>query len=170
MNSLYTERLETFLERNSEKSEWNVIKGLFNSFPKISIIDDDFSFYDLFIERYNVREIGAETENLFYNFITKNIKECIIKYKPKVLLYLAKFNNVLERKINLEDTSNSEYFLNPISSMNAKVDSGQNYKSTKEVAFSWLSNNTKMMNEMLEIRDIYYEALDHFEKCFMGVM
>ena len=171
LTALYTETLEEFLERNESSSQWQAVISKFNKFPTFSLIENfDINFYNLFKERYDIREIGAETESLFYHFINENIDRICIEYIPKINLFIENFNKLMDRKIKLTSNGDNKYYLNPISSQSDKLENRTKFDGESEKAYSWFTSNAKLMSEMLEIKDIYNEALDKLEVCFMGVL
>ena len=171
LTALYTETLEEFLERNESSSQWQALKAKFNIFPTFSLIEDfEIDFYTLFRERYDIREIGAETESLFYHFLNETIDRICIEYIPKVNLFIDNFNNLMDRKLTLQSSGDNKYYLNPITSQSDKLENRAKFDGTSEKAYSWFTSNAKLMNEMLEVKDIYNEALDKLEICFMGVL
>lgn len=181
ITSLYTETLADFLERNESSSQWQAIKDRFNLMPLFNIGGDlyefpqesaffDRSFYELFIEKYDVREIGAETESLFYHYINETISEVLIKYKHKIAIFVDKFNKLFDRKVELEYHDDNKYYLNPVNTQADKLQNRTKYDGSKEQSFAFLSSNARVLQEIIDIKNIYYEALDEFEKCFMGVL
>ena len=169
--SLYTETLADFLERNESSSQWQAVKSRFNLMPVFNVEGlFDRNFYELFIEKYDIREIGAETDSLFYHFINETISEVLIKYRPKISQYIQNFNKNFDRTVVLEYHDDNKYYLNPANTQADKLQNRTKYDGTKQQSFGFLSTNTKIMQELIALKDIYYEALSEFEKCFMGVL
>ena len=102
MKALYTEVFSDFLERNEDSTEWQAIVTKFGKFPAFNLQSLNFNFYDLFKEKYDIREIGAETDALFYHHINDTLNETLIAYVPKIALYLANFSKLMDRKLLLE--------------------------------------------------------------------
>lgn len=148
MKALYTETLEDFLERNEDSEVWQAIIQKFAKFPIFNLQSLNFDFYTLFVDKYEIREIGAETESLFVHFIKDTLNETLIAYAPKINLYLTNFNNLLDRKIELAnsyedtrvmdrsiDTTNDDsemktIGLNPITSIAGEGDARSATKET----------------------------------------
>lgn len=147
MKALYTEVFSDFLARNESSTEWQAIITKFGKFPAFTLQSLNFSFYDLFKEKYDIREIGAETDALFYHHINDTLNETLIAYVPKIALYLANFSKLMDRKLLLEqhyvdtrvmdrtiedtetgDESKSTY-LNPV---NAVAGTGSDRTATRE--------------------------------------
>ena len=109
MQALYTETFETFLSRNEQTAEWQAIVGLFQKFPRFTLGELDFDMYTLLRQKYDIFEIGSEDEQIFYHEFRDKTNELLIKYVPKIKMYIDNFANALERKINLTsggDTNN----------------------------------------------------------------
>ena len=85
ITALYTETLAQFLERNESSSPWQAIITRFAQMPTFNVGGEfDRTFYQLFVEKYDIREIGSETESMFYHFINETLSEILIKYRPKI--------------------------------------------------------------------------------------
>lgn len=169
--ALYTETLAKFLERNESSSPWQAVKARFNLMPVFNVAGVfDRNFYELFVEKYDIREIGAETDSMFYHFINETISEVLIKYRPKIYHFINNFNNLFSRQVELAYHDDNKYYLNPANTQADKLQNRTKYDGSKEQTFAFLTSNPRMMSELLEVKDIYYEALDEFEKCFMGVL
>ena len=95
MRTLYTELFSDFLTDNETTPEWTAIVTKFATFPAFYIegvrkADGTYanitlsSLYDLFVERYDMYEIGGETEDLFVHAVNDKITELQIKYLPKM--------------------------------------------------------------------------------------
>ena len=108
MKALYTETLEDFLERNEDSEVWQALIAKFVKFPIFNLQALNFDFYTLFVDKYEIREIGTETESLFVHFIKDTLNETLIAYAPKINLYLTNFNNLLDRKIELANSYEDE--------------------------------------------------------------
>lgn len=171
ITSLYTETLANFLERNESSSQWQAIKDRFMLMPVFNIAGAfDRNFYELFVEKYDLREIGAETESLFTHFINETISEVLIKYRPKIYQFITNFNSLFTRKVQLEYHDDNKYYLNPANTQADKLQNRTKYDGSKEQSFAFLSTNPRIMQEIIDIKDVYYEALSEFEKCFMGIL
>lgn len=201
MKALYTETLSDFLARNEDEAIWQAIVTKFDKFPTFSLQSLNFSMYDLFKEKYDIREIGAETDSLFVHFINDKLNELLVKYAPKIALYVNNFANLLDRKITLQENSadtrvldrtigtdeNRDTKLNPINatagvgsartatreSFETDVDEDSTYTiqyyGTKEQALMFFKSNPELLEKALEIRDVYLDALNEFDPCFMGI-
>ena len=129
IDALYTETLEELLENKgygtaSQDAVLTEILNLMAKFPKFVFgTDIELNFTNLFIEKYDIREIGAETENLFLHFWRETTNRLIIKYVPKIKMWLDNFNDLFKFKVTLDIEENQKfsngsqdtYYLNPVS-------------------------------------------------------
>lgn len=221
---------------------------LLAKFPKFVFNDEDldidleFEFKSLFYDKYDLREIGAESDTLFAHFLRENLKRSIITYVPKIAIWLKNFNGLYNNYITLShienesvgeinqdkhtgtdssslDTSSKNdsqntYYLNPsssntgytrtlnpdgsitISGGNLKTDklddvienndsssSGSTtYNNTMDSTKNKTGNRTissdrilasyskvELLEQIMKLKNIYLEAVDSFDKCFMGL-
>lgn len=172
ITSLYTETLANFLERNESSSQWQAIKTRFDMMPKFEVVENNFDldFYELFKEKYDVREIGAETESLFTHYINETLSKILLKYRDKIQLYIDNFNDLMQRKIEVESEGENDAYLNPINTNSTKLTDKTTFKGKKEHVFGFWHSNARIMKEIIGIEDLFNSALDEFEPCFMGVL
>lgn len=127
MVSLYTETLSTLL-KNRGYGEQNQdalltkILTLMGKFPKFKFDENlELDMTDLFIQKYDIREIGSETEELFLHFWREKTNELLLKYYPKIKGWLENFNDLFKFTVKLTSTENysngtqNNYYLNPVS-------------------------------------------------------
>lgn len=209
MKALYTETFSDFLERNEDSEVWQAIIQKFAKFPAFNLQALNFDMYSLFRHKYDIREIGAETESLFTHFIEEKLNESLIEYAPKINLYVSNFTKLMDRKLTLTESHTDERvldrtvadteagdetksnYLNPIAqavgtgsdktitrenvlrdnSNNRDEDSTYtvNFEGTKEQAYILFKSNPELLEKALEIKNIYLEALNSFDTCFMGI-
>ena len=194
MISLYTETLETLLKNKnygevSEDTSLTEVLELLRKFPNFVFGESiDLSMEKLFMDKYDIREIGAETEELFIHFWREKTNELLMKYVPKMQTWLDNFEDLFKFTVKLErddtesvaNNNQNTYYLNPVHSNteNLKVQdvdksSGTIYKtnhSERDVLQSvWGKTRAKLMEEILSLRDIFNDCLEEFEVLFMGV-
>ena len=169
MQALYTETFETFLERNEQTAEWQQIVGLFQKFPRFTLGELDFDMYTLLRQKYDIFEIGSEDEQIFYHEFRDKTNELLIKYVPKIKMYIDNFAKVLERKINLSSGGDSNHYLYPISTENGKVATRVSYKGNKDSALLIFKSNSELLEQALNLKDIYLDCLNEFANCFMVI-
>ena len=128
MSELYTETLEDLLKNKgyglaSQDATLTEILNLMGKFPKFVFGQNiELNFTTLFIQKFDIREIGAETEELFLHFWREKTNELLIKYVPKITMWLENFNKLFEFKVRLSTEENQNYsngsqdtyYLNPV--------------------------------------------------------
>lgn len=181
MISHYTETLEEYIAQGGD-----LHKAKFDLLPTFSVGSTSLNMYDLFITRYKLREIGAETEELFSHYLDIKLDEIMLRYVDKINLYISNFNDLMSRKVKLQQDDTTTYgkatqnedYLNPITNgtgaklqdFTKQVNQGSdNYHSVKEQAFGYFKSNPEILKAALEIENIYYTALEEFNILFMEV-
>lgn len=164
MISLYTETLQQYIDNGG-----NMHLEKFAQIPPFVFDSVSYNAYDLFWRKYKFREIGAETEEMFDEYLGIKLDEVIIKYAEKIKLYIENFKKAFDRystlqrdisstknmdrnyskggTVSLDGTVNSDgnekSYVNPIVTDNAKV---QDYTTSEQ-------NNTKKETETYNLRD-----------------
>lgn len=115
----FTETLEDLLTNKgygtgSQDQSLTDIISLMNKFPHFifEIEQDntiDLSMLNMFIDKYDIREIGAETEELFLHYWKEKTNVLLIKYAPKMKMWLDNFNDLFKFTVQLTIQDNSEY-------------------------------------------------------------
>lgn len=167
----YTETLDEFFEHNKEYKE--LIKVKFDKFPVFNLYNLNLSMWEMFVEDNGIREIGAETEYLFKRYLNRLTDNLLIKYVPKIQLFIDNFNTLFDRKVKLTEGATGTYFLNPMQQNNTQnliIQDVSKYEGNKEQAYSYFKSNPQIMKEILELQDIYNSCLEEFSKLFMGVL
>ncbi len=195
---IYTETLAQLLinkgfETESQDSVLTSIINLMLKFPefKFTVDEDDndknlnFSMINLFLDKFDIREIGAETEELFLHYWKETTNELLIKYVPKIQMWLKNFNDLFKFTVQLtathtDNSSNDNlYYLNPVSTTgtNLKVQDkttnteNRTITNTRDVLQSvWGKTRADIMEKILNLKDIYNDCLNEFETLFMGVI
>lgn len=190
----YTETFETLLQNQGygeeeQSSSLTEILELMDKFPKFVFNEDiEFDMFTLFKNKYEIREIGAETEELFLHFWREKTQELLIKFVPKIKMWLDNFNDLFQFKVKLSltDTSNqttgnqNTYYLNPTTANTqnlkvqdvAKNDGNTNKSRTidRDVLQSvWGKTRPIILKQIMELTDIYNVCIKEFEVLFMGV-
>ena len=190
----FTETLETLLENQgygtAEQTEsLTEILGLMDKFPAFVFSDTiNFSMKTLFIQKYDIREIGAPTEDLFMHFWREKTNELLMKYAPKMQKWLDNFDDLFEFTVRLtrDDTENlsnnnkNTYYLNPINGVteNLKVQDVDKAENQRAVAFHserdvlqsvWGKTRADIMEKILNLKDIFNDCLNEYELIFMGL-
>lgn len=103
------------------------IKNLMAKIPSFNFNDDiELNFYELFKHKFDLREIGSETEGLFLHYWREKVESVLMEYVPKMLMWKDNFNSLFEFKVKLRLDNKSyqssgdqyTYYLNPTTSSN----------------------------------------------------
>ena len=145
MESLYTETLEDLLENlgygtENENPFLSSCLEKMDLFPRFVFGENiSISMKELFLEKYDIREIGAETEQLFLHFWNERTNELLIEYVPKIDMWLKHFNDLFKFTVKLElseessrnntisgeysdnSSRNKQYYLNPVIDWNTGI-------------------------------------------------
>lgn len=191
---MFTETLIDFLKDNENKSEWQGIIAKFNSIPSFVVETDTenitFDMYAMFKQEYGNREIGQEDEEKFFYEVNRQIQKTIVEFNPKIKAYMTKWSSLLSRKESLSSSEANEYsnhsegnaldYINPINATSQKLsgktasnsnDGGSSSKTkTYDMIYSLTGkSNVDLMNDLLNLRNIYLSALESFKDLFMLV-
>ncbi len=198
MIALYTETFYEFLKRNEESDAWKVVKDKFARFPNFELDTTKISMYDLVVNKFYVREIGSETEDLFLHSISQKLDELQLKYIPKINMYLSNFKQALiDNKITVKRTieesqdetsgtnasSSSDSKLYPITSIDSKNATGQSstssytgegqktrsYAESEDSIMSKVYSKPQLLKQVFDIENVYLTCAEEFEDCFMGI-
>ena len=194
MRTLYTQVFSDFLTDNSTTPEWIAIQNLFANFPAfyiegvrksdgtITSVTTD-SLYDLFVSRYDIYEIGGETEDLFVHAVRDKIKELAIKYMPKIAVLsqivwsvdattkksVAMMNHF--EMVTTDDFKNTGYIY-PINTGSTAKMSGRTDNAGTRTEKRPLSQQSwaELTNEILNLPNTYGAILDELGACFMVIL
>ncbi len=191
---MFTETLIDFLKDNESKTEWQGVIAKFNSIPSFVVETDTenitFDMYVMFKQEYGNREIGQEDEEKFFYEVNRQIQKTIVEFNPKIKAYMSKWASLLSRKESLSSSEANEYsnqsegnaldYINPINATSQKLsgktasnsnDGGSSSKTkTYDMIYSLTGkSNVDLMNDLLNLRNIYLSALESFKDLFMLV-
>ena len=194
MLSNYTETLETLLKNKhygeeSQDSSLTEVLELMGKFPNFVFGQNiSFSMVDLFIKKYDIREIGSETEEMFMHFWREKTNELLMKYAPKMQKWLDNFDDLFKFTVKLEMDSGENssynnkntYYLNPVNSAteNLKVQDVDKTEDTNEKIIHterdvlqsvWGKTRADIMEKILTLKDIFNDCLSEYDVIFMGV-
>lgn len=121
MNNLFTERFSEYLNRNGYTDNSGTFvpsvpedcRKLFEHFPSIKIDETlTINLYDMFIQDNAMKEIGAETEQMFTYYLRKTLDEALIIYVPKINIFIENYNkDLMSRKVKLVANTKNTYNL-----------------------------------------------------------
>ena len=188
MRTLYTMTFQDFLDDYESSTEWQAIKtNFFAKFPDFYIqgVRDSSgtisnvvmpSLYDLFVDKYNIQEIGGETPDLFVHAVRDKMFQLVIKYLPK----LAILNQVLysvdsttkksEALMNrFEMVTTDDYadcgYIYPINATSSKMSGKTTNEGTRTQKIPLSSASwAEITKEILSLPDIYNRILDEVKK------
>lgn len=191
---MFTETLIDFLKDNENKNEWQDVIAKFNNIPSFVVETDTekitFDMYAMFKQEYGNREIGQEDEEKFFYEVNRQIQKTIVEFNPKIKAYMTKWSSLLSRKESLSSSEANEYsnqsegnaldYINPINATSQKLsgktasnsnDGGSSSKTkTYDMIYSLTGkSNVDLMNDLLNLRNIYLSALESFKDLFMLV-
>ena len=194
MRALYTTTFQDFLDDCSSTPEWVAIKNLFDNFPAFHIggvkqadgtitsVTTD-SLYDLFVDRYEIYEIGSETYDLFVHGVRDKIKELTIKYMPKIAILsqivwsvdsTTKKSQAMMNYFEMVTTDNfsNTGYIYPINTgasakMSGRTDNtGTRTHKMPLSSASWV----ELTKEVLSLPDTYNSLLDELGSVFMQIL
>lgn len=172
----YTETLNDYIEYIGGIDEFNTRwSAKFGVFPNFTLGDLNLDLKTLFLDKYSIREIGSETETMFEHYLRTTLDELAIKYVPKIQLFIANWNSIYDRKIELNESHRNSYYLNPVnvptSSTSPKLTDFDDTKTSREVPINLLRiTNAKMLDEIMKLKNIYLDLLEDFQPLFMSVL
>ena len=191
----FTETLETLLENQGygtaeQSAALTEILNLMNKFPTFVFGEDiSLDFKTLFIQKYDIRELGSETEELFMHYWREKTNELLMKYAPKMQKWLDNFDDLFKFTVKLErddsestlNSNENTYYLNPTNQTTPHlkiqdVDKTDNMKernihSSRDVLQSvWGKTRADIMEKILNLKDIFNDCLDEYETIFMAVI
>lgn len=182
MIPLYTETLEQLLENQhyggaDQSAPLTEILNLMDKFPDFTFGENlSFNMKTLFIQKYDIREIGSETEELFMHFWREKTNELLMKYAPKFKMWLDNFNDLFKFTVELSysNSSTNSYYLNPVNKQTtdlkvSDVNKEENEGTRDVLQTVWGKTRADIMNKIFDIKDIFNDCLSEYEVIFMGV-
>ena len=196
----FTETFEEFL--NNKSGNWLVNK--LADIPSFKFKDENLNidytllFSNLIKNKYLLREICAETEEMFEYYFDRKIDEIKIKYVPKVSMWINNFNDLFKFtvRLNLEKNYSSgdinTYYLNPANKLNPTktvnqdgtvtysgnlktenvddtITQGHSTLDRDVLQTVWGKTRANILDQIFELKDIYYEMIESFNNIFMGL-
>ena len=194
MRTLYTMVFQDFLDDYELTPEWQSIKTtFFAKFPDwyVQGVRDSSgtitnvsmsSLYDLFVDKYNIQEIGGETPDLFVHAVRDKIQELVIKYLPKVailnqVLYsvdsTTKKSEALMNRfemITTDDYADCGYIY-PINATSSKMSGKTTNQGTKTQKIPLSQSSwAEITKEILSLPDVYNQIINELGSCFMQIL
>lgn len=169
----YTETLDEFLKHKEGTKELQDIQDKFALFPNFDLYNLDINMWKMFKEDNLYREIGAETEHLFMHYLNRLTDNLLIKYVPKINLFISNFNTLFDRKLKLSGDGKNHYYLNPMqdnTEANIVMQNVTDYNDNRDIALAMFKSSPEIMKQIFELQDLYNDCLNEFSKLFMGIL
>lgn len=169
----YTETLAEFLQHQEGTKELQDIKDKFALFPNFDLYNLDINMWEIFKEDNLYKEIGAETEHLFMYYLNRLTDNLLIKYVPKINLFISNFNTLFDRKLKLSGDGKNHYYLNPMqdnTEANIVMQNVTDYNDNRDIALAMFKSSPEIMKQIFELQDLYNDCLNEFSKLFMGIL
>lgn len=169
----YTKTLAEFLQHQEGTKELQDIQDKFALFPNFKLYSLDINMWEMFKEDNLYREIGAETEHLFMYYLNRLTDNLLIKYVPKINLFISNFNTLFERKLKLSGDGKNHYYLNPMqdnTEANIVMQNVTDYNDNRDIALAMFKSSPEIMKQIFELQDLYNDCLNEFSKLFMGIL
>lgn len=169
----YTETLAEFLQHQEGTKELQDIQDKFALFPNFDLYNLDINMWEMFKEDNLYKEIGAETEHLFMYYLNRLTDNLLIKYVPKINLFISNFNTLFDRKLKLSGDGKNHYYLNPMqdnTEANIVMQNVTDYNDNRDIALAMFKSSPEIMKQIFELQDLYNDCLNEFSKLFMGIL
>lgn len=172
MQALYTMTFEEFLTRWENDPQWVKVRTIIETIFQFNtpIAQEYLNCYQLLVDRYLYREIGAETESLFCHFMEDRAKALKLKWSDKVMAFQSKvIDKMNSRVLSTTDIKTYLSYLFPINSSSASLAAKNEDKFERQVPLFQNKTDTDLLLDILDLRDIYNDILYDFEPCFLGI-
>lgn len=169
----YTETLAEFLQHQEGTKELQDIQDKFALFPNFDLYNLDINMWEMFKEDNLYKEIGAETEHLFMYYLNRLTDNLLIKYVPKINLFISNFNTLFDRKLKLSGDGKNHYYLNPMqdnTEANIVMQNVTDYNDNRDIALAMFKSSPEIMKQIFELQDLYNDCLNEFSKLFIGIL
>lgn len=170
MQACYTIVFEDFLQEYGNTPEWGEVKNGFATFPDMHIEGViNLNVYNMFVERFCLDEIGFEDISMFFRRIKSKLVELQAKYIDK----LNKFNKMLPvlfaRDEDIETVQEAYQYLYPVNTQSAKLATKQEVRDKTKHTFGMSKTNAELLDEVLNVRDLYNDLVEEFRSLFIEV-
>lgn len=134
----------------------------------------------LFIRRNRYKEIGSETEELFFHNLSVLIDEAIVKFNPLLKLYIANYEDLTKRTVleHIEGDSSGDgdtkNYLNPANTNAEKLtDRTANhregtYSEDRDRSFGFFKSNAEIVEAAQKVNTVALDILKYLDKAFIG--
>ena len=161
---------DDFIKEYGNTPEWDKVKSIFNQFPAYQSGDNAVTtVYELFIERYKFREIGAETPSIFAHYCEDRTRELYVKYSWKLQLYNQQYNKLMERSTTLAGGGEDNIYLFPINSNAQRLASKTSFTRQNAGQIAGNLSNPELLELAFNLRDLFIDVVGEFEPLFLGI-
>lgn len=152
--------------------KYGVLDGL-AAFPTITIGDDTYDFTTMFNNRFKFKEIGCETPEYWTEVANRFLGETALIFKDKILGWETKLPSAWTREEIHEERTTDNFYLNPTVAANNTEASPKLQSTSEHVYPHHILYNTEtaadLINNALEIRNIFYDCLKHCDNLFISL-
>lgn len=157
---------------NAYKQSYGDLEGL-AAFPTITIGDDTYNFTEMFNSRFKFKEIGCETPEYWREVANRYLGEAALIFKDKILGWESKLPAAWTREEIHEERTVDNFYLNPTVAANNTETSPKLQSTSEHVYPHHILYNTEtaadMINNALEIRNIFYDCLVYCDRLFISL-
>lgn len=144
-------------------------------FDTVTINGKEFNFADMFDARNQYKEIGCETPEIFKDCAQRRIKEIALIFTDKIKVWSENLSDTLwNREVVHEEKSATNQYLNPVNGINTTTqDNKPELQATTENVYNHHIitgngiSNPVMMEQVMAVRNIYYDALAALDNLFI---
>lgn len=141
--------------------------------PDITIGETTFSFAELFYQRFQWREIGAETPEYWRSICDRYMTEAAIIFSEKINGWQAALGDLWKREVVHEEATTDNFYYNPTVAANNQhkepiLQSTNEHVYPHHIVFN-TGSTADLVNNALELRNIYYDCLTYCDKLFMSL-
>lgn len=141
--------------------------------PDITIGETTFSFAEMFYARNKLKEICAETPELFREIANRYLVETALIFNKKIKDFEAHVDDVWQRELTAEERTTDNFYLNPTVAANSTSGNPKLQSTSEHVYPHHIVYNTKdgatLLAAAADIRNIYYDALIYTDALFMSI-
>lgn len=128
----------------------------------------------MFLARYKTREIGAETVEYWMELANRVITEAALIFNAKIKEWQAALPHLASREVVSTETTTDNFYYNPTVVANNAEGLSPKLQSTTEHVFPHhivynSASTAGMLNEIMDLRNIYYDCLVYCDKLFMSI-
>lgn len=139
-------------------------------FPVFNFGENSFNMSELFLNRNKYKEIGAETDELFSQYLKNVINEALVLYYNKITIQIENIGDLMNRIVKENFERNNELYLNPINTNEPQLDSYTKDHGYNEKVYGFSKSNPEIMKAINELDIMYMSALEYMDKVFLGVL